>query len=190
MKEKSFSRFSGYCVVIVTVAIWAVLAWSHFHGGVPSHHLLAKKEIPAISNWWGGLLLPLLTWFLLHRIHKRSFYKVSNSPEASQSLLREGYGFVGSLLFGVAISVLFTLSESDLAGNMMLALLVFAFFYPIYRPECLLGFVLGMTFTFGVVLPTLIGTLLGLIGLVLYAYIRPALLYVVSKLAFLLLSRS
>lgn len=181
MKEKRFSRYSRYCVVILTVAIWALLAWSHYHGGVPSHHFLAQKEMPAISNWWGGVLLPLLTWFLLYRMQKKAFQKESSYP-----LLRVGYGFAGALLFGISISVLFTLGMPDLAGNLMIALFVFAFFFPIYRSECLLGFVLGMTFTFGAVLPTLIGALLGLVGLVLHAYIRPAVLYVVSKFAFLL----
>lgn len=185
MNERSFSRYRNYCLAVVTVAIWALLAWSHFHGGVPSHHFLAQKEMPAISNWWGGLLLPLLTWFLLRRIQKKAFAKGSADVEISQFLLREAYGLVGALLFGVIISVLFTLGENDLAGNVMLGLLVFACFYPIYRPACLLGFVLGMTFTFGAVLPTIIGTLLGLLGLVLHGYVRPAVLYAVSKLAFL-----
>lgn len=38
---------------------------------------------------------------------------------------------------------------------------------PAYRAECLLGFVLGMTFVFGAVIPTLIGSILvGLSALV------------------------
>ena len=71
MNEKSFFKTRLYSTVLVTVAIWALLAWDHFHGGVPSHHILAREDLPEISNWWGGVLLPLLTWFLLYRVEKR-----------------------------------------------------------------------------------------------------------------------
>jgi hypothetical protein len=64
---------------------------------------------------------------------------------------------------------------------MILGLFPFALFLPVYRAEYLLGFVIGMSFTFGVVLPTGVGTILGLAGVVLYLYIRPGILYVVSK---------
>ncbi|NVO30349.1 hypothetical protein [Hymenobacter lapidiphilus] len=138
--------------------------------------------MPEISNWWGGLLLPVLTGLLLYRIRKQAYGKAGLYSEPTQALLRALYGFVGALLFGVLISVLFTAGESDMAGNVMLSLFVFAFFVPIYRPECLLGFVLGMTYTFGAVLPMIIGTGLGLVGLVLHAYLRRGLLYAGAKL--------
>ncbi|RFP65977.1 hypothetical protein D0N36_05780 [Hymenobacter lapidiphilus] len=128
------------------------------------------------------MLLPVLTGLLLYRIRKQVFGKAGSYSETTQALLRALYGFVGALLFGVLVSVLFTAGESDMAGNVMLGLFVFAFFVPIYRPECLLGFVLGMTYTFGAVLPMIIGTGLGLVGLVLHAYLRRGLLYVGAKL--------
>ncbi|MCB2408742.1 hypothetical protein [Hymenobacter lucidus] len=185
MTEKRFSTFSLYGTLLVTVAIWALLAWSHYHGGVPSHHLLARPDMPAISNWWGGLLLPVLTWFLLARIRRQAFGTTNSYSAAPRALRRALVGFVGALSFGVLIAVLFTAGESDMAGNVMLGLFVFAFFVPIYRPECLLGFVLAMTYTFGAVLPMIIGTVLGLVGLVLHGGIRRALLYGVSKLGVL-----
>lgn len=183
MTEKRFSRLSLYATLLVTAAIWTLLAWSHYHGGVPSHHFLARADMPAISNWWGGLLLPALTWGLLRRIRQHAFGKTA-SPyfDASRPLRRVLYGFGGALAFGLLIAGLFTAGESDMAGNVMLGLFAFAFFVPIYRPECLLGFVLAMTYTFGAVLPMIIGTMLGLVGLVLHAYIRRALLYAGAKL--------
>ncbi|TGE28213.1 hypothetical protein [Hymenobacter metallicola] len=185
MNEKSFSGLRLYGTLLVTVSIGVLLAWSHTHGGVPSHHFLARPDMPAVSNWWGALLLPGLTWFLLSRVRKQAFGNEADA-QAPQPLWRALIGFVGALSFGVLISVLFTAGQSDMAGNMMLGLFAFAFFVPIYRPECLLGFVLGMTSTFGAVLPTIVGTVLGLIGLVLHAYIRRALLFGISKLALLL----
>ncbi|MBT2556848.1 hypothetical protein J7E24_03560 [Hymenobacter sp. ISL-91] len=137
--------------------------------------------MPEISNWWGGLLLPLLAGLLLFRIRKQALSQTDSHSTPTQALLRALYGFVGALLFGVLIAVLFTAGKSDMAGNLLLGLFAFAFFVPIYRPECLLGFVLGMTYTFGAVLPMLIGTGLGLVGLVLHAYLRRGLLYAGAK---------
>lgn len=182
MTKNRFSKVALAGTALITFAIWGLLAWSHYHGGVPSHHFLARADMPEISNWWGGLLLPVLTGLLLLRIRKQAFGKADSHSTPTQALLRALYGFVGALLFGVLISVLFTTGESDMAGNVMLSLFVFAFFVPIYRPECLLGFVLGMTYTFGAVLPMIIGTGLGLIGLMLHAYLRRALLYAAARL--------
>lgn len=179
MSEKSLFKARLYFTGIVTFAIWSLLAWNHFHGGVPSHHILAKKDLPEISNWWGGLLLPVLTWFLTYRIQKRIMSSRENPITVTQPAVI--YGFGASVLFGSLLAVFFTLGYSGIPANMMLGLLLLAFFLPIYRAECLLGFVIGMTFTFGVVLPTGVGSILALIGAVLYLYIRPAIVYVVSK---------
>ncbi|ALD20266.1 hypothetical protein [Hymenobacter sp. DG25A] len=181
MNQKAFSRNILYFTAVVAISIWALLAWDYYHGGVQSHHFLAKEEMPAISNWWGGLLLPLLTWFLLYRIKQKNYDPNEEYAKSPDFFRREFRGFIGGLLFGTLLSVLFSLGQTDLAGMLMLGLLMVAFLFPIYRPECLLGFVLSMTYTFGGVLPTIIGLLLCVIGLVLYGYIRPAVLYIVSK---------
>ena len=169
-----------YIIGAVFVFIWGLLAWDHFHGGVPAHHILNKKEMPAISNWWGGLLLPVLTWFLLYRIQKRE--KLSSMQWASITNFPSKiiYGFVGALIFGLSIAFLFTFDVHDIPGYLMLAALVFSLFYPIYRAECLLGFVLGMVYTFGGVLPVGIGCILGAIGFLSYNGIRPAVLFLVN----------
>ena len=66
---------------------------------------------------------------------------------------------------------------------MILGLFPLAMFFPIYRAECLLGFVIGMTFTFGGVLPTVFGSILVLVSVTLYKYVRPGILYLASKIA-------
>jgi hypothetical protein len=48
-----------------------------------------------------------------------------------------------------------------------------ALFLPIYRAESVLGFVLGMTFAFGSVLPILFGSIVALLSALLYQYVRP-----------------
>lgn len=174
MSQKLFFKYRIYVTGIVTLAIWSLLAWNHYHGGVPSHNILARADMPSISNWWGGLLLPLLTWFLLYRIQQRIIH---NPDEKSDAIpLNIVYGFVGALLFGVLLSTFYTLGYAGIPGYMVNSIFIIAFFFPIYRAECLLGFVIGMTFTFGAVLPTGIGTIFALIGAALYLLVRPLLL--------------
>jgi hypothetical protein len=172
MNEKMFFKTRLYFTGIVTIAIWSLLAWNYFHGGVPSHHILDNEDLPAISNWWGGLLLPLLTWFLLYRIQKRLIRNNDEQSKTSRFSINILYGFIGALLFGMLLSAFFTFGYSDIPGYMLLGLLLLALFFPIYRAECILGFVIGMTFTFGAVLPTAVGSLLALISAVLYLYVR------------------
>ena len=137
----------------------------------------------SISNGWGAVLLPLLTWYLLYRIQKRAFAKQDGYTQASHILLNGLFGWVGALLFGILLSAFFTFGYADVCGYMLVGLLPLALFFPIYRAEYLLGFVMGMTFTFGAVLPTGIGIILGFIGLVLYLSIRAGIRFTRSKFA-------
>jgi MFS family permease len=181
MNERSFFKTRLYFTSIVTIAIWALLAWSHYHEGVPSHHILNRKDMPAISNWWGGILLPLLTWFLLYRVEKRLIGNGLVKLEVSKFPTNTIYGFAGALFFGIVLSAFFTFDYVDIPGYMLMGLFLLALFVPIYRAECLLGFVIGMTFTFGAVLPAIVGGILALIGAVIYLYVRPVIVYVAAR---------
>jgi hypothetical protein len=185
MNEKMFSalRLRLYGTGIVTLAIWSLLLWNYFHGGVPSHHILARRDLPEISNWWGAVVLPLLTWFLLTRIQKRVVSaKDEQAPAVAASFpMSIVYAFAGTLLFGILLSVFFSLHYTDIPGYMLQGLFLLALFLPLYRAEYLLGFVIGMTYTFGAVLPTGIGSIIALICAVIYLFLRRAILFVVSK---------
>jgi hypothetical protein len=180
MNENTFFRIRLYITAMVTIAIWSILAWNHYQGGVPSHSILARADMPSISNWWGGLLLPILTWFLLYRIQRRLANSATEKLSGSPLPMEVVYGFAGALLFGILLSTFYTLGYPDIPGYMVNSIFIIALFYPIYRAECLLGFVIGMTFTFGAVLPTGIGTIFALIGAVLYLGVRSLLLKFVS----------
>lgn len=65
---------------------------------------------------------------------------------------------------------------------MILALIPLALFIQIYRTEYLLGFVLGMTYTFGVLLPTAFGLLLLLIFAGLYNVVRQLIIRISSRI--------
>ena len=181
MNETSFLKTRLYITGIVTIAIWSLLAWYHYHGGVPSHHILAREDLPEISNWWGGLLLPVLTWFLLYRVQRRLIRNKGGKPERTQIPKAVIYGFAGALIFGILLSTFFTLGFSEPPFYMLIGALLLALFFPIYRSECLLGFVIGMTFTFGAVLPTGIGSILSILGAVVFLLVRPLLVFVFSR---------
>jgi hypothetical protein len=179
VNEKMFFKTRLYFTGIVSIGIWSLLAWNLYYGGVPSHHILAREDMPEISNWWGGLLLPLLTWFLMYRIQKRAIRNnFENSKSSNFSYIL--YGFACALFFGILLSAFFTFGYADIPGYMLLGLFLLALFFPIYRAECMLGFVIGMTFTFGAVLPTGVGSLLALVGAVLYLYVRSIIVYATS----------
>ncbi len=181
MTESSFFRIRIFVTSTVSIVIWLLLAWNHYHGGIPSHHILADKDLPEISNLWGAILLPVLTWFLLYRVQKRIISQ--SNGYAAQVLIRYAiYSFAFSLAFGIAAACFFSYGYPDMTGNLMLGILVVALFFPVYRAECLLGFVIGMSVTFGAVLPTAIGSILASIAFVLFRGVRPAVLYVVSRI--------
>ncbi len=180
MSEASFFKIRLYFTGIVAIAIWSLLTWNHYNGGIPSHHILANKDLPEISNVWGALVLPLLTWILLYRVQKRIFRQHKGHAEIS-TIKQSLYAFIISLAYGIITAGFFSFGYSDMTGNMMLGIFGLALFFPVYRAECLLGFIIGMTFTFGAVLPTAIGSILALISFVLYRGFRPAILYVVSR---------
>lgn len=180
MTKKEFFKTRMFFTGFATLAIAALLSWNYFNGGVPSHHVLADESLPLISNWWGGILIPTLTWFLTGRIQKRIFR--SNNSASFQKLNQAFYGFAAALSFGIILAVFFSFGNTEVPGYMILGVLTLALFFPIYRAECLLGFVFGMTYTFGAVLPTGIGFILALIGAAIFLLVRTGIIFIGSKL--------
>lgn len=162
----------------VTFLVWAHLLWDHFHGGVPTHHLLQRADMPGISNWWGGLTLPLVTFLLLFWIHKNLLNIQGGEPKKSGNniIMR----FIRALIFGILLSVFFSLG-SPAPGYMLLISIFLSFFIPLYLPEYLLGLILGMSYTFGANLAILVAFVLMLVFLVAYKMIRSAVLLVIAR---------
>ncbi|MGQ3095481.1 MAG: hypothetical protein ACT6RP_18670 [Roseateles sp.] len=128
------------------------LGWEAWHGGIDSHHLLQSAAMPAISNAWGLLVLPALAAWAAGRLPRPGDTARSWRPIA--------LGFALPLLLGAALSLAFGLKLQALTETIFFALLLVALLLPAHRPESLLGFVLGMSWTFGAVLPTLIGAVI------------------------------
>ena len=182
MHEKKFFYQCLCFTAIITFATWCLLIWDHFHGGVPSHHLLHRKELPAISNWWSGVLIPFVSWFLLYRLQKRVLANRRARPQVSKLPLNIIYRFVVPLCYGAIISLLFTLKVAAIPGYMMLGLLLIAFFYPVYLSECMLGFIIGMTLTFGAFISIAVTFIFSICGWLIYSFLRPAILHVLFKI--------
>ena len=159
---------------LITMLIWASLAWDFFHDGVPTHYILQRQDLPGLSNWWGGIFLPLFTWILLVRI-KRRLNQNDNLNIPSYTI----YRFLGGLIFGIALSVFFTLG-SEVPLYMMIAILFLSLFIPLFYSEYVLGYVLGMTYTFGGNLPIFIVLVLTVLFLINYKIIRFGILHMVS----------
>jgi hypothetical protein len=174
MAKLQLPRWRLYGTALALLAEGAHLSWEHFHGGILRHHLLHRADLPAISNGWGLLLLPALAWFLLGRIQARS--RVLTEGRANWLPKSVVAGFTGALLFGIALSTCFTHNLPTLTEYLFQGLLLLALLLPVYRAECVLGFVLGMAFVFGVVLPTAVATLIAAFSALIHRVIRPILL--------------
>lgn len=167
---------------IVTVFVLSLLIWEHFHGGVASHHILQQQNLPAISNWWNGLILPVLTWFLIGRMEKRIGKQSSQGQQTNKLQSQALRLFIIGLGLGVLIATSFTNGYSAFLDNVPYIILVLSLIIPIYYAEFILGFILGMTYTFGAILPTVFILLLAIIGILTYKFIRPVIMKLTMKL--------
>ncbi|WP_449424096.1 hypothetical protein [Rhodanobacter lindaniclasticus] len=124
--------------------------------------MLDRADLPAISNWLGLVVLPVLGALFGQRIcHALA------SPARPGLLAGIWLGLGCAMAYGVALAVSFALGASTLTSGLFLGLFLLAAVLPIYRVECILGFVVGMTFTFGAVLSALVATVFAAISVVL-----------------------
>jgi len=137
------------------------LAYEHFTGGVQAHHFLARGDLPSISNWYALLVLPLLGGLVALR------------ARAHTSALRWAgvpvpvlVAMAAALVYGALLAISFEFGARDLTHVVFFGLFVLALLVPLYRVEFLAGFVLGMTLTFGPVLPLLIASFVALASLI------------------------
>ena len=144
----------------------AHLAWEHLHGGILTHHIMRSAELPGLSNAWGLLLLPALAAWAGWRIETR---RASGARPAT--LIASG---LIALLLGLALSSAFAAGLQDLTFSIFIGVLVLAVLLPGYRAECWLGFVLGMSVTFGAVIPTVVGGIIAGLSALIHRGLKPA----------------
>jgi hypothetical protein len=162
---KEIDRLRIGLTLLAALGIWSLLVWQHFHGGLASHNLLHDPDLPQVSDWWGGLLLPALTKGLL-ALSRRRVVK-AESPGLGSVL----GGLLVGVAYGLALSVSFFSGHESISSYLFDSLLALALILPVYRPERLLGFVLGMSTVLGAILPTPFGSLMALTTFVIQRFI-------------------
>ncbi len=171
---KQIDRLRIGLTILATLAVWSLLVWQHFHGGVPAHYLLQDPNMPRLSDWWGGLLLPALTWLLLSLSRRRMM--ATNSPGIKPVV----FGLVAGVAIGLAMSISFMSGRESITSAVFFSLVPLALILPVYRPECLLGFFSGMSVAFGFVLPIPFGLLMALVTFIIHRFIGLRLLQLVG----------
>ncbi len=162
MKNQLTLKLRILITTVVTFLVWGHIAWDYAHDGIPVHYILHSKDMPGIPNWWGAIVLPFFTYFLLFRMSKRL-----KETENKESLKLIGLRFLGGILFAVSISVSF-MNGIDITDYIMGLIFLLAFFFPLYKSEYLLGWVLGSSFSFGAIIPIGFGSILALLFFIFY----------------------
>lgn len=163
------------CAIALAIsAVLLQLGWEYTHGGILRHHLLNDASMPAISNAWGLVVLPMLGalagWVVARRVRLR--------PAA---LFPAAAGCAGALLAGATLSVAFVSAGESAATWVMLAVLIASAVLPVYRVEYLFGFVLGMMFVFGPVLPAIVACVPMLISALSRLIVWPAITWLLRR---------
>ena len=180
MTKNIFTKIVLYSTLFAIIAILGLTLWDHFHGGVPGHNLLKRKDLPKISNWWGLLTIPLVTYISLKRIEKRMNFR---SDFTNQMFFKKHIvPFLIAFVYGFFIVVFSLTGNSKLSYLMFLILFLVALFVPIYKSEYFLGFVFGLTYTFGGALPVIIALVLSTVFYLLFNYIRPVFVFIGTKI--------
>jgi hypothetical protein len=133
------------------------LVWEALHGGIAAHHLLARSDLPSFSNAWGIVLVPALALWASYRWRRRGATRAQVAR-----------GLLAGLAVGLAIACSFRLHAEAITQAVFFGAIAMCAVLPGYRAECLLGFVSGMSFTFGAVLPFLVGGVLALLSAALH----------------------
>lgn len=160
MTLKSLIHNKTQASISVFLITLVFLLWEYFNGGVVSHNLLAREDLPAFSNWWGLLTVPLLFWISISLINRRGRNRIhaESEPEIFETTVLKR--FLAALGFGLLMSILWEFNYQSVLQYLILIPILLSFFKPVHLPEYLMGFALGMLFTFGGVLPILFGTVL------------------------------
>ena len=178
ISKNDFFRFKIGFTAIITVLLSSLLLWQYFQGGIPSHHFLADKTMPLISNAWGALVIPITTWFLLFSVEKGLFSQSDSIPFPKHSLI----GFLSSLIFGVVLGISVVNGFEAFLSKVPFILFGIALFFPTYKAEYFLGFILGLTYFIGGVLPVVVGSVFLGISAVIYLLIRRLILKLVTMI--------
>lgn len=142
---------TGSCILITI----ALLLWEYTHDGVIVHYVMRSDTMPGLSNWWGLISIPIVSWLCV------SLIRYEEAIEKRTALVQNAARASSTLILGLLISYFFiTNSESLMPVYLTFLLVVLSFFIPLYKTEYLLGYILGTMFTFGTIIPVVAGCIL------------------------------
>ena len=165
-RDRRYARLLVLAPLLGAAVAIVQLAWEATHGGIQSHHLLARADLPAVSNLWGLATLPALGWLAAYFVRRRS-------AGSGHAVRRAVVAFFFALILGGALSAAFRLDLEDVSAGLFLAAMLAGLVVPTYRAEYLFGFVVGMTWVVGPVLPTIAASLAATISVLAHFVLRP-----------------
>lgn len=178
------TQISGRGIAVFTFFVllltWGQLLWDHNHGGVPSHHLLHRADLPAISNWWSGILLPVFTAMMLVLVARRE--KRKQGARRVGGMLAIALLLILGVLSGLTLTFMFQWGWGATIQFFLLGLVALSFLLPLYRPAFILGWVLGLAWAFGGPLSIGFGLVCALAFFVTYKVIRGGVVFLVTRL--------
>ena len=174
-RDRRYARLLVLAPLLGAAVAIVQLVWEASHGGIQSHHLLARADLPAVSNLWGLATLPALGWLAAHFVRRRS-------DSSEQAVFRAVAGFFCALILGGALAAAFKLGLEEVSAGLFLAAILSGFVVPTYRAEYLFGFVIGMTWVVGPVLPVIAGTFVATVSVLAHFVLRPAAVALYRKL--------
>lgn len=174
MTRKQFLKLRILFTLTITLALATLLLCQYFNEGIPNHHFLARTDMPRVSNAWGLLTIPFFTWFMLYRVDKRVFKNTTELAFPRAVFI----AFVASLVFGIILGISIQAGVKEFSGNVPIMLCVLALLFPTYRAEYFLGFVLGLTYFVGGVLPIVVGAVFLLLSALVYLFVRRFILWI------------
>ncbi|MEW6993761.1 hypothetical protein AADZ84_05770 [Colwelliaceae bacterium MEBiC 14330] len=145
-------KIRNQLIISVVILQIALLIWESLNGGVKTHHLFARDDLFGISNWWGLIILPLLVWITAYSIEHRS-NRLTDQLSVSNFYKSVCVNFLIMLLMCLTSSTFFMLGFQNIAIYMLFAVLIIALFFPLYRIEAIVGYVLGGAFFTGPMIP-------------------------------------
>ena len=129
MAKPSPNQLRGYLTLAVLFFETAHLAWESLHGGVVSHNLLNRRDLPAISNWWGLAFLPMLAWFMVGRVQSRDPFI------GKAAVIR----FLVALFYATCLATAFRWGYEATTSTLFFGMILLAVVIPLYKAEYIFG---------------------------------------------------
>lgn len=152
MYQNNIRRTGSYLLLTVFASQVCLLFWELLNGGVLTHHILARSDLPGISNWWGLLILPLLVLTLTSNVEKRCA-QINDSNQFSKFYRGVRVRFSMMCAINLTASLIFMLGYQNIAVYLLFGVVCLGLFMPLYRFEAIVGYVLGGALFFGPMIP-------------------------------------